>query len=267
MTFTIALKLLISIYLFMTLIYSANTKISPLQANINNELSNVNYWLCANIRSLNIENKNSFVIFHPPQRHLTLNGKQLQQDFCIKYIGILIDTNLSWKPQIACIVKKIKRSVGILSKLRHYVNIDILTNVYYSLIHQFLTYGIIIWGNIYSTTLQPLYMLQKKAVRVMTFSSFDEHSTLLFRLLAIMKLSDLVTFQLIFILHFLCINFITSYYLPILIAFLIQYLVSITTVHEVQQINLITCLELKQTMEYLIFAFKDQRYGTLLGKI
>ena len=126
----------------------------------------VNSWLCANKLSLNIE-KTSFVIFHPPQRivtfnfHLTLNGKQLQQDSCIKYLGILIDTNLSWKPQIACIVKKIKRSVGILSKLRHYVNIDILTHLFYSLIHPFLTYGIIIWGNTYSTTLQ-LYTFYRK---------------------------------------------------------------------------------------------------------
>ena len=40
---------------------------------------------------------------------------------------------------------KIKRNVGILSKLRHYVNIDILTNLYYSLIYAFLTYSIIIY--------------------------------------------------------------------------------------------------------------------------
>ena len=46
-----------------------------------------------------------------------------------------------------------------------------------------------------------------------------------------------------------------------------QYLESITTIHEVQQINLITCLELEQITEFLIFAFKDQRYGILLEKI
>ena len=189
-----------------TNLFCKHKNLTSLQATINNELSNVNSWLCANKLSLNIE-KTSFLIFHPPQRkvtfnfHLTLNGKQLQQDSCIKYLGILIDANLSWKPQILCIVKKIKRSVGILSKLRHYVNIDILTNLYYSLIHPFLTYGIIIWGNTYSTTLQPLYILQKKAVRIMTFSSFNEHSTPLFRLLAIMKLSDLVTFHIALIMH------------------------------------------------------------------
>ena len=139
-----------------------------------------------------------------------------------------------------------------MSNLRHYVNIDILTNLYYSLIYPFLIYGIIIWGNTYSTTLQPLYILQKKAVRIMTFSTFDEHSTPLFRLLEIMKLSDLVTFHIARFMHKFHNNSLPS---------------NFDTFFEVQQINLITCLELEQTMEYLIFAFKDQRYGTLLGKI
>ena len=34
---------------------------------------------------------------------LTINGKQLKQDSCIKYIGVLIDSNLNWKPQIGYI--------------------------------------------------------------------------------------------------------------------------------------------------------------------
>ena len=40
-----------------------------------------------------------------------------------------------------------------------------------------------------------------------------------------------------------------------------------TTIQKVQQINLITFLELEQITEYLIFAFKNQRYGILLIKI
>ena len=59
----------------------------------------------------------------------------------MKYFIILIDLTLFWKPQITCISKKIKRSVGILSKVCRYVNIDVLTNLYYSsLIYPFLTY-------------------------------------------------------------------------------------------------------------------------------
>ena len=91
----------------------------------------------------------------------------------------------------------------------------------------------------------------------MTFSSFDEHSTPLFRLLATMELSDLVAFHIALFMHKFHNKLLPSYF----DSFLIQYLVSITTVHEVQQINLIT--------SYGIFniRFKDQRYGTLLGKI
>ena len=60
----------------------------------------------------------------------------------------------------------------------------------------FLTYGIIIWGNTYKTTLQPIFILQKRAMRLITFSRFDEHSSPLFKSLEIIKFLDLVTFHL-----------------------------------------------------------------------
>ena len=66
---------------------------------------------------------------------LSLNGINLNQEFSIKYLGIIIDSNLSWKSQVSYIAKKIKRNIGILSKLRYYVNLDILVKRYYALIN------------------------------------------------------------------------------------------------------------------------------------
>ena len=66
---------------------------------------------------------------------LSLNGVNLNQEFSIKYLGIIIDSNLSWKSQVSYIAKKIKRNTGILSKLRYYVNLDILVKLYYALIN------------------------------------------------------------------------------------------------------------------------------------
>ena len=66
---------------------------------------------------------------------LSLNGINLNQEFSIKYLGIIIDSNLSWKSQVSYIAKKIKGNIGILSKLRYYVNFDILVKVYYALIN------------------------------------------------------------------------------------------------------------------------------------
>ena len=157
-------------------------------------------WLSANKLSLNVK-KSNFVIFHAPPKkikhivNLSLNGKVLSQDNNIKYLGIFIDSNLCWKPQIEHISKKIKRSIGIISKLRYYVDSKILTSLYYAMIYPFLIYGIIVWGNSYPTTLQPIFILQKKIVRIITFSNFDEHSSPLFRQLQIIKLADLVIYN------------------------------------------------------------------------
>ena len=87
---------------------------------------------------------------------------------------------------------KIKRNIGILFKLRYYVKLDILVKQYYALIYPFLTYGLISWGNTYSSTTQPLFILQKRAMRVMTFSKFHEHSSPIFKHFKIVKLPDLV---------------------------------------------------------------------------
>jgi len=102
------------------------------EQSINNELSNVHTWLCANRLSLNID-KSNFVILHPSQKNvqslnfcLKIRDKQLKREYCIKYLGIMIDSNLRWKKHVDCTVKKFRRSIGILSKIRHYVSQEIL---------------------------------------------------------------------------------------------------------------------------------------------
>ena len=100
----------------------------------------------------------------------------------------MIDINLNWKCQINCIAKKIKRNIGIISKLRHYVGHKILVNLYYVLVYPFLIYGMLAWSNTYPSTIQPLFILQKRAMRIITFSKFDASSSPLFRNLNIIKL-------------------------------------------------------------------------------
>ena len=71
------------------------------------------------------------------------------------------------------LLRKLEEALVSSLKLRYYVGLDMLLSLYYALIYPFLTYGIIIWGNTYKTTLQPIFILQKRAMRLITFSRFD----------------------------------------------------------------------------------------------
>ena len=93
------------------------------------------------------------------------------------------------------ITKKVRRGIGILSRLRHFVDQSVLLKLYYALIYPFLIYGITVWGSTYKSTLKPVFILQKKAMRIITFSKFDCHSSPLFKSLQIIKFFDLILFH------------------------------------------------------------------------
>ena len=187
-------------------LFCEDTRLSSRRTTINSELDKVYRWLCANKLSLNVD-KSNYVIFQPyqrrttPQLDLRIAQTSLKRSSCIKYLGLYIDSNLSWKDHIDYVCKKVKRSISVLSKLRHFVTTTVLKTLYYSLVYPFLIYGITVWGNTYQTTLNPLYLLQKKVVRIITFENFDAPSSPVFKCLSILKLSDLVTLYVSIFMH------------------------------------------------------------------
>ena len=107
-------------------LFYAHKSLKELETTVNNELQEVFSWLCANKLSINIE-KSDYVIFRPPQNLVNysinqkINNQTLMHEHSIKCLGIMTDSHLNWKYQANYISKKIKRNIGILSKLRHYV--------------------------------------------------------------------------------------------------------------------------------------------------
>ena len=98
----------------------------------------------------------------------------------VKYSGVILDKNLNWKSHINHLKNKLVKGSYILSKLRHYVCFSTLKMVYFSLIHPYLSYCIAAWGGAAPSNLLPLVRLQKKIMRIITFSPYDSHSSPLF---------------------------------------------------------------------------------------
>ena len=188
-------------------LFYANKSLIALEAIINDQLLLVYDWLCANNLALNTK-KSNFVIFCPPQKKLNyqininLRGNVIKNEQSIKYLGIIIDCHLNWKAQISYLSKKINRNIGAISRLRHFISFDILVSLYYSLLYPFFIYALIIWGNTYHSTIHPLFLLQKKAIRIITFSSYLDHTNPIFVRLKYLNFMTLY----IFIMQFLCMN-------------------------------------------------------------
>ena len=89
----------------------------------------------------------------------------------------------------------------MLSKLGHFVPMGILIRLYYSIIFPFLIYSVIVWGNTYQSNLHPIVVLQKKAIRIITFSAFREHTSSLFKKLNLLKFYDIVYVNTAFFVH------------------------------------------------------------------
>ena len=112
-----------------------NSKI--LENIVNTELLNIYNWLTANKLSLNIK-KSNFIIFHSYQKRLDYavdlkmydaqsnTFVSLETKNYIKYLGVLMDSNLLWKFRIGYIASHLSKRIGIIARQRHFVPVSTL---------------------------------------------------------------------------------------------------------------------------------------------
>ena len=165
----------------------ADKNLRSLELTVNKELTSVCIWLMANKLSLNTK-KSNFVIFRPYQKRMNLDVTiklfdhdknsliLLERKDYVKYLGVFIDSNLTWKQHILSISSKISKSLGIISRLRHFVPTDTLLIIYRSFIQPYITYGIAVWGQAAQTNLDKLIILQKRALRLIHFAPYRSHA-------------------------------------------------------------------------------------------
>ena len=128
----------LTFYLFAddTNIYYESSNLLHIKKIVNRELRKVCKWHEANRLALNIDKTNS-VIFQSQQRKITnqivlrISRKKINQETCVKFLGVLLDSNLSWKSDLTELSKKLARTTGLFYKIRHYTPMDTLILLYY----------------------------------------------------------------------------------------------------------------------------------------
>ena len=113
----------LTFYLFAddTNIYFESSNLLHLHKTINKELRKVRKWLESNRLALNID-KTNFVIFHSAGKvmcdniTIKIGKKKIHRENHVCFLGVLLDSALSWKTHITELSKKFSQTVGLFYK-------------------------------------------------------------------------------------------------------------------------------------------------------
>ena len=228
---------------------------------MNQELKNITTWLLTNKLSLNV-NETHFMIFKTKNRtfsqrmSIMIDGQQIGQVKYTQFLGLFIDEELSWKYHINHVTMKISKLTGIIAKARHYLSLKTLQNLYYTRIYPYLIHCNTVWTNTYATRLKPIYMIQKKIVRLMTFSRYRKETGPIFTSLKLLKIYQL---NLFFTAQFMYSYFMIAYQCSTK-TISQQMIKFIHTIHD--QHRIYTLLINGQIMVNFLLSTEEQSYGT-----
>ena len=185
-----------------TSLFHTHDNFESLIKETNQELTRISTWLTTNKLVLNISKTNYIICtskgksYNKNISNIKIDGNNIQQVNKTKFLGIVIEEHLNWALHISHLCNIIARNVGILQKLRYFIPTYVLKILYHSLILSHLQYCTLLWANSYRSHLHKLRLLQKKAIRIISNTDYLAHSSKLFLNLKLLKLDDIMKFQL-----------------------------------------------------------------------
>ena len=156
---------------------------------LNQELQRVYKWLLANKLKLNIA-KTKYLIFSKRNInpiYLIINDNLIEHVDQFNFLGLHLNSRLTWNTHVEEISKKISRTIGVLKKLQLTMPKNILLSIYNALILPQINYCLLCWG--YDSS--AIFLLQKKAIRIISGGNIKSHTEPIFKLYNLLKIADI----------------------------------------------------------------------------
>ena len=163
---------LLNLFLFAddTTIVFTSTDLNFLIASVNRELQSLSNWFAQNKLSVNVSKTNYMIFKTYPVASLNmpllLDGKSITRVSSTKFLGVIIDERLAWKPQALAVEKKLAMANFIIRKIRYKININTALKLYDALILSHMNYCNLIWGNTCKSYTQNISRLQKRTLKM-----------------------------------------------------------------------------------------------------
>ena len=135
------------------------------------------------------------MVFHTAQRKVTypvlkINDTNIELVTQFNFLGLILNSTLSWNDHIQHISLKISRIVGIMYRLKHIYPQSVLLMLYNTLIVSHYNYCLLIWGSKIVNN-HRLHKLQKRALRIINNCDYVAHSEPICKELHLLKVTDM----------------------------------------------------------------------------
>lgn len=185
---------------------------------LNIELKKICYWFRTNELNIN-SSKTKFMIFTRNESNINWDNIDVHLDYnntgyndenlikkldyvntlsktpAIKFLGVYIDPKLNFQFHIDHLQKKVSKSLYAIRSVKHILNAKSLCTLYNALIHPHFLYCNLVWSCTCDSNMKRLLLLQKKAIRIITNSCYNAHTTPLFKRLKVLPIFEQIKYS------------------------------------------------------------------------
>jgi len=183
-------------------VYGKN--VSDVYRKANRAIFNLHKWFNANKLTLNLDKSCYSVFGHVNTASLyniTLGSCNIERVKCTKYLGLMIDSDLSWREHIDYVYNKILKFCGIFYKLKFKLPSEIMKLLYSTFVYPHLLYGIEVYANTPFSHIYKLHILNNKLLRIAQDCKMRTKINMLYKTYDILPISALHRYQVLLFVH------------------------------------------------------------------
>lgn len=162
----------ITLYADDTCLFYFGASIHTILSHAQKDLNNLFSWFQHNLLTINIS-KTCYIIFKAKNKPIPnydppkINNVELQEKNSEKYLGLHIDSCLTWNTHITHVKSKLSSLTGSVKNVMHCVPRQIRYTIYNCLVKPHLLYLIELWGSAVKSKLAKLQISQNKLVKLL----------------------------------------------------------------------------------------------------
>ena len=154
----------------------------------NSLLNELNLYMLSNQLHINTE-KCVYMHFRPRMNHkelmscarsrtfdsepqLFINGNKIKKTNKARFLGMIIDENLSWDMHIEQLEQKLNSAIITIKRIKKFIPKEHYAKLYHTLFISHLSYGISSWGSSYNK-LRKIFSSQKRCIRLLFGEKFN----------------------------------------------------------------------------------------------